>query len=133
MAKLHSTLRKLATATLLTLTVASCSQLNPLGFLTGGGTNVAANTQLGQTNTQTIGTTNNIAPNVSVRPNARVDNIDQRITESTLSSDSVETVTINEIPPWIFLVALLGWLLPTPTQMAQSLANFLLVLFRRKQ
>lgn len=39
-----------------------------------------------------------------------------------------ETVTVNnqDIPVWIILVALLGWLLPTPTQMGLALWNALL-------
>ena len=41
-----------------------------------------------------------------------------------------ETVTVNnqDIPMWIILVALLGWLLPTPTQMGQALWSAILVL-----
>ena len=39
-----------------------------------------------------------------------------------------ETVTVNnqDIPVWIILVALLGWLLPTPTQMGLALWSALL-------
>ena len=75
-------------------TTVSCSNLNPLGFLTGGGTNVAANTQIGKTNNQTIGTTQTVAPSVSLRPNARVDNIDQSVTDTKVSTDRVESLTI---------------------------------------
>ena len=51
--------------------------MGALSLLTGGGPNVAANTQVGKTNSQTIGVTKNLAPKVSVRPKARVDTIDQ--------------------------------------------------------
>ena len=110
----------------LMLTV-SCSK-GPLSLLTGGGTNVAANTQAGKTNSQTIGTTNNIAPTVSVRPNARVDTIDQSNSTSKVATETVETVVINEVPAWVILILVIGWLLPTPNQIANSFLN----LFRRK-
>ena len=106
---------------------ASCSK-GPLSLLTGGGPNVAANTQIGKTNNQTIGTTNNVAPSVSLRPNARVDTIDQSITDSKVSTDKVESVTFNETPPWIILLLILGWLLPSPNEIARWIAS----LFKRK-
>lgn len=91
---------------LVSLPLSSCGKIP--SFLTGGGPNVAANTQMGKTNTQTIGQTNNISPTVSVRPNARVDTVDQ----------SVKTVTNNELPYWIWIAGLLlliiGWVTDTP-------------------
>lgn len=118
---------------LVLISIPSCSKVGALGLLTGGGTNVAANTQIGKTNNQTIGTTQTVAPSVSVRPNARVDNIDQSVTDTKVSTDRVESLTINEIPPWVILFALIGWLLPTPAQMASSIANFVLLLFRKNR
>ena len=96
----------------LLLVLLACLPLSSCGkipsFLTGGGPNVAANTQIGKTNTQTIGQTNNISPTVSVRPNARVDTVDQ----------SVKTVTNNELPYWVWIAGLLlliiGWVTDTP-------------------
>ena len=110
----------------LMLTV-SCSK-GPLSLLTGGGPNVAANVQAGKTNSQTIGTTNNISPSVSLRPKARVDTIDQSNTNTKVSSDRVETVVINEVPVWVVLLLILGWLLPSP----QEIARVLLKVFKRK-
>jgi len=102
----------------LMLTV-SCSQIPQ--FLTGGGPNVAANVQAGKTNSQTIGTTNNVAPTVSVRPNSRVDTIDQRNTTTRVSSDAVETVVVNEYPLWLVLAfgVLCGFLIPSPREIAR--------------
>ena len=105
----------------------SCSK-GPLSLLTGGGPNVAANVQAGKTNSQTIGTTNNIAPTVSLRPNARVDRVDQSTTQTKVSSDEVHTVVINEVPAWVILLLILGWLLPSP----QEIARGFLKLFGRK-
>lgn len=120
---------QLSRAVLLTtviLTTASCSGINPLGALTGG-TNVAANTQIGRTNTQTVGTTNNT--DAGIRTEGNVENINQDIaSDNTVSTERVENLTVNEIPPWVVLLLLLGWLLPTPSQIAESILN----LFRRR-
>ena len=102
---------------------------SPLNLLKGGGPNVAANVQAGQTNSQTIGTTNNIAPSVSIRPNARVDNIDQSINESKVATESIDNFTVNEIPPWVVLLLILGWLLPSPNE----ISRWFLQLFNRKR
>lgn len=110
----------------LTSTV-SCSKLPSL--LTGG-TQVAANVQAGKTNTQTLGTTNNIAPTVSVRPNARVDTIDQSNTTSKVNTEAVETIVVNEIPVWLVLLfgLLCGFLIPSPQEIIRSIVG----VFRRK-
>lgn len=41
-----------------------------------------------------------------------------------------ENVTVNnqDIPMWVILLAIIGWLLPTPTQMGLALWNAILVL-----
>ena len=110
----------------LTSTV-SCSKLPSL--LTGG-TQVAANVQAGKTNTQTLGTTNNIAPTVSVRPNSRVDTIDQSNTTSQVRTEAVETIVVNEIPVWLVLLfgLLCGFLIPSPQEIIRSIVG----VFRRK-
>lgn len=93
---------------LLLTSLTGCGK-SPLSLLSGGGPNVAANTQLGKTNTQTIGQTNLSKPTVSVRPKARVDSIDQ----------STKTVTNNELPTWLWIVGLvlfiIGWVTDTPS------------------
>ena len=112
-----------------TLITASCSNFTPLGLLAGGGPNVAANVQAGKTNSQTVGTTNNVAPSVSIRPNARVDNIDQSVNESKVATESIDNVTVNEVPPWVVLLLILGWLLPSPNE----ISRWFLQLFKRKR
>lgn len=103
-----------------TLLMAGCSNLNPLGVLTGGGPNVAANTQAGKTNSQTIGTST-VTEQKLVRPQA------QKITQSSdnnkVRADSVETVVVNEIPAWVVLLLILGWLLPSPNEIGRIIRN----------
>lgn len=110
---------------------ASCTS-SPLSLLTGGGPKVAANIQAGQVNSQTIGTTSNVRPTVTVNPNSKVETIDQRVTDSKVSTERVEQVTINDTPPWL-IIALIAWSiflwqLPSPNQMGGWFRG----LFRRK-
>ena len=76
------------------LLLASCGS-GPLSFLTGGGTNVAANVQAGAENNQTIGlrTTEN---NSIVRPRVQGD------------FDN-STQVVNQITPLTLFFAFLGW------------------------
>ena len=107
----------------LALLLSSCGLTS---LLPTGGTNVAANTQLGKENKQAVVTyeeeeTNNAGRDI--------------ITETKeVEAGPVEKLLINNqnIPPWVMMLLLLGWLLPTPTQIGQSIANFVLALFRRK-
>jgi len=107
----------------LALLLSSCGLTS---LLPTGGTNVAANTQLGKENKQAVVTyeeeeTNNAGRDI--------------ITETKeVEAGPVEKLLINNqnIPPWVIFLLLLGWLLPTPTQIGQAMANFVLALFRRK-
>jgi hypothetical protein len=107
-------LRLLLLPLVLMLTV-SCSS-GALGILTGGGPNVAANTQVGKTNTQTIGTTNNVEQRLEVGVAER---INQANDNNKVKADAVQTVVVNEVPVWVILLLLLGWLLPSPNEMGR--------------
>jgi len=102
------------------LLMAACST-SPLSLLTGGGPNVAANVQAGETNAQTIGTTELQETSVSVRDNTGGSVVQTQTTnESTrVQADSVETVVVNEIPAWVVLLLVLGWLLPSPNEVGR--------------
>ena len=107
----------------LTLLLSSCGLTS---LLPTGGTNVAANTQLGKENKQAVVTYEEEENNNAGR---------DIITETKeVEAGPVERLLINNqnIPPWVMLLLLLGWLLPTPTQIGQSITNFVLALFRRK-
>ena len=107
-------------ALIIIMLLSSCSGL-PLGML-GGGTNVAANTQIGRENRQT-----------AVAFEERVE-AGRDVVQKEVETDQVENLTINnqDIPPWVLLVALIGWLLPTPMQMGNASGEALMKPFRRK-
>ena len=110
------TLTRLTLLIVLLGTLGSCSKLNPLSFLSGGGTNVAANTQLGAENNQTVGVVTNTRP--VLRVEAPVDKVVQ---------DS-STTKNTEVDPLMLILLVLGWLAPSPNEMGRGI----LKLFRRK-
>lgn len=122
--------RLLLIALLTTISISTgCSGLAPLSFLTGGGPNVAANVQAGKTNSQTVGTTENTSSSVSIGEDSRVDTIDQSINESKVATENIDNVTVNEVPPWVVLLLILGWLLPSPNEISRWFSQ----LFKRKR
>jgi hypothetical protein len=108
----------------LMLTLSSCS--SPLSLLMGGGPKVAANVQAGRTNSQTIGTTNNteqriVSPTVSGDILQSSDTID-------VKTEKVDSVNISNTEPWMILLLILGWLLPSPNEIGRWIKD----LFKRK-
>ncbi|MEX0300962.1 MAG: bacteriophage spanin2 family protein [Leisingera sp.] len=87
--------------------------------LAGGSPNGAAKGQGGRTNAETVGQTG-ISEQKIIRPGAR--SREQSAGRTSVRSETVQTVVVREDPPpWLLLVALLGWLLPTPAQIGASL------------
>ena len=78
-------------ALIIIMLLSSCSGL-PLGML-GGGTNVAANTQIGRENRQAVLSTE------------LGDTAGRDIVTKEVETGQVETLTVNnqEIPPWVLL------------------------------
>jgi hypothetical protein len=91
--------------------------VSPLSLLTGGGTNVAANTQVGKENNQTIGVVTNSRP--VLRVEAPVDTVVQ----------DTSTTKNTEVDPLMLLLLVLGWLAPSPNEMGRGI----LKLFSRKK
>lgn len=89
----------------------------PLSLLTGGGPNVAANTQIGKNNSQAV-----VSLDTSVRPKLRVEAPVETIIQDT-------SVTKNtEVDPLLLLLLIAGWLAPSPAEIGRSIVK----LFRRK-
>lgn len=100
--------------------LAACNSL-PLSLLTGGGPNVAANVQAARTATQTVGTTQ--------ITEQRTNSGDIKTLEAKVAAEKVEKVTVNEVQPWVILLLILGWLLPSPAE----IARWLISPFKRKK
>lgn len=89
----------------------------PLSLLTGGGPNVAANVQAGKENSQAV-------VSQTTRNEAGRD-----VNTAQVQADEVKEVTIQEVPPWVVLLLILGWLLPSPNEIGRWITN----LFTRKK
>lgn len=108
------------------MVIPSCGSL-PFNLLTGGGPNVAANTQVGETNTQTLGTTEVSEQNIEV---TEAENVRQSNDKNKVQAETVETVVVNEVPVWVILLLVLGWLLPSPNEIGRWVRK---TIFRTKE
>ena len=97
------------------LTFVGCG--GPLSLLTGGGPNIAANTQAGKENVQQV-----VANQTKVE--AGRDVIQQ---SASLVAENVKEVTIQQTPIWMIVLLVLGWLFPSPNEIARSIRG----LFKR--
>lgn len=96
------------------VTLSGCGSL-PLGLLGGGGPNVAANTQVGKENRQAVFAFDD-------RTEVGRDNISKEVEAGEIDNLNI---TNENIPPWVFLIALLGWLAPSPSEMGRGMYRLL--------
>ncbi|MEH6834797.1 bacteriophage spanin2 family protein [Falsihalocynthiibacter arcticus] len=95
----------------------------PLKFLAGAaGPNVAANVQAGQSNAQTLGTSQAREQTIEHVQAAR---INQSSDVNRVRAETVKTVVVNEVPPWVILLALVGWILPSPGEISRAVARWI--------
>lgn len=83
----------------------------PLSLLTGGGVNTAANVQAGKENTQQV-----VAN--QTKTEAGRDVVQQ---SSPVIAENIKEVTIQQTPLWMLVLLVLGWLLPSPNEIARSI------------
>jgi hypothetical protein len=108
----------------LTLLLSGCGLTSLLPFGGSGGPTVNSNAQIGAENRQA-------AVSVEQTTSAGRDVIQ---TTKEVETGKVENldITNTNIPPWVILLLILGWLLPTPTEIGRSITDFVLRLFGRK-
>jgi hypothetical protein len=103
-------------AILLAFLLTGCSTLASFIPGMGGGTNVAANTQAGKENNQTGVVVGEVKTGkVEAKDIGKLTQADQAI--------SARSVDITNIPPWVLLLLILGWLLPSPAEIWNGLLN----------
>ena len=108
----------------LVLLLSGCGLTSLLPFGGSGGPTVNSNAQIGAENRQA-------AVSVEQTTSAGRDIIQ---TTKEVETGKVENldITNTNIPPWVILLLILGWLLPTPTAIGRSITDFVLRLFGRK-
>ena len=112
----------------LTLFLSGCG-LSTLGLLGGSdGPTVNSNAQIGKENRQSVMSVEQTEEVSAGRDVIQTEIIKEVETGSVGSLDIINT----NIPPWVMLLLILGWLLPTPTEIGRGIMNFILTLFGRK-
>ena len=117
---------KLVSSICLILLLSSCG-LTSLPFIGGGGggPTVNSNAQIGKENTQQV-----VAQQTKQEAGRDI------VTENKeVEAESIDKLTIKNtnIPVWVILLLILGWLLPTPTQIGQGLYNLISLPFKRNK
>lgn len=109
-------MKKVLAICLLTLSLTGCSALSALVPGMGGGTNVAANTQIGKENNQTGVQVGDVKEN-------KVEA--QEIGKLSQAENAIEAanVSIQNMPPWVVLLIILGWILPSPMEIYRGIIN----------
>tara|TARA_R110000744_G_scaffold367470_1_gene476991 strand:+ start:264 stop:641 length:378 start_codon:yes stop_codon:yes gene_type:complete len=113
---------------LLVLFLSSCglSTLLPLGG--SGGPTVNSNAQVGKENKQAV-----VTYEEETVTSAGRDVITTEVIKEVEAGPIEKLLISNQnIPPWVMLLLILGWLLPTPTEIGRGIMNFILALFGRK-
>lgn len=118
---MRSGLLSLSVGLMLTITLNGCSPLDIAKTVLGGG-GVNANAQFGKENVQGVNISSE-APTVTVRPKARVDNIDQSSGNKVENAETVNNINGVPLEWWIItvLVALVGWLLDSPQTVIRNI------------
>lgn len=108
----------------LILSLSSCGLTSLPFFSGGGGPQVNSNAQIGRENTQQV-----VAQQTTQQASRDI------VTETKeVEAQSIKDLTIKNtnIPVWVMMLLILGWLLPTPTQIGQALFTAVSLPFKRK-
>jgi len=119
-------MKKVLAAILITLSLTGCSALSTLIPGMGGGTNVAANTQMGKENNQTGVQVGDVKENKveaqeigKLVQSEKTSSVDAKeIGKVSQAETAIEAanVSIQNMPPWVVLLIILGWILPSPME-----------------
>jgi len=111
---------------LITLSLTGCSAMSALVPGLGGGTNVAANTQVGKENNQTGVQVGDVKENKveaqeigKLVQSEKTSSVDAKeIGKVSQAETAIEAanVSIQNLPPWVILLLILGWVLPSPME-----------------
>ena len=110
------------------LFLSGCGLTSILPFCGSGGPTVDSNAQIGKENRQAVMSVETKEEVTAGRDVVQTEIIKEVETGKVENLDIINT----NIPPWVFLLLILGWLLPTPTEIARSCTDFVLRLFGRK-
>ena len=113
---------------ILTLFLSGCGLSTLLSLGGSVGPTVNSNAQIGKENRQSVMSVEQTEEVSAGRDVIQTEIIKEVETGAVGSLDIINT----NIPPWVILLLILGWLLPTPTEIGRGIMNFILTLFGRK-
>ena len=113
---------------LLCLLLSGCGIMSLLPFGGSSGPTVNSNAQIGAENRQAVMSVEQTEEVTAGRDVVQTEIIKEVETGKVENLDIINT----NIPPWVMLLLILGWFLPTPTELASGFLNFVLTLFGRK-
>ena len=111
---------KLLAALLLVLTLSACS---PFGMITGMFSSTPdVDVQVGKTNEKVTGINTDEFAISKIEDNTKAEEVNRA--EDTVVGNVKGDVSIDErVPFWIWFVAILGWLLPSPSEIYKGLGQ----------
>lgn len=116
-------------ALVLCAVLAGCG--GPLSVLPGGGPNVAAAVQVGQTNAQTVGKTEIAAPKIE---RARADQVSQAARDQVVTAARVDLVEVHQpaaFPWWVVPALFVAWELPRSSDIGRAVWRGVAWVWRR--
>ena len=113
---------------LVVLFLSGCGLSTLMSLGGSDGPTVNSNAQVGKENKQAVITYEDETNTSAGRDVIQTEVIKEVETGKVENLDIINT----NIPPWVMLLLILGWLLPTPTEIARGFINFVLRLFGRK-
>ncbi len=112
----------------LTLFLSGCGLSTLMSLGGSGGPTVNSNAQIGKENKQAV-----VTYEEETVTSAGRDVITTEVIKEVEAGPIEKLLISNQnIPPWVMLLLILGWLLPTPTEIGRGIMNFILALFGRK-
>ena len=113
---------------ILCLLLSGCGIMSWLPFGGSTGPTVNSNAQIGKENRQSVLSVEQREEVTAGRDVVQTEIVKEVETGKVENLDIINT----NIPPWVMLLLILGWLLPTPTEMIRGVTDFVLRLFGRK-
>jgi len=102
---------------LISLSLSACSPLDAVSFLKPS-SGVSADIQAGKTNEQTTG--------LSYKENQiDAEQVTTYKAQKFAQVTATELIYDESVPPWIWILVILGWILPSPIEIYKGLGNLI--------
>ena len=112
---------KLLAVVTFTLMLSGCSTLGAIGsFFGSDAPSVNANAQVGKENIQQV-----VGSQTEAGGEAQVADTANRVTGTQIIN--------QEVPPWVWILMIMGWLLPSPQEIYRGIIDLFTLIFGKKK